>query len=195
MTQDDKPDSMDRKVDALAAMADGEDISQQGFNAVQDDPPAGESDAEAAFVAQSAPPADESDAVAAFAAQSAPATPPATVPVVGSAAVSGARRARASTLQRQRSRVHAEQFKRMMVPILMVTGIILLILGGIVTFMMKQGDPDLYTGTGLLNDPGFKRIMVITSFPLGAILLIGAWLFRADLKRAEAAAQRENARD
>ena len=184
MAQDEKPDSMDSKVDALAAMADGQDISHQGFNAIEDAPPtaAGESDAAAALAAQTAP-------------AEAPAVIPATAPAAGSAAVSGARKARASTLQRQRSRVHAEQFKRMMVPILVVTGVLLLILGGIVTFMMRQGDADLPAGTGMLNDPGFKRIMVIAAFPLGAILLIGAWLFRADLKRGEAAARRENAKD
>jgi len=180
MAQDDKPESMDSKVDALAAMAGGEDISQEGFNAVEE-PPA---------------PTGESDAAAALAAQTTPAPERAAVPVAGSAAaVSGARKARASTLQKQRARVHAEQFKRMMVPILLVTGILLLLLGGIVTVMMRQVDADMYTGAGLLQDPGFKKIMVITAFPLGAILLIGAWLFRADLKRAEAAARRENAKD
>jgi|GEM_PF-2350776 len=186
MDQDDKPDSMDSKVDALAAMAGGEDISRQGFNAIQDQAPS--------------PVGAESDAAAALAAQATPAAPSDIAPVSavprGSAtAVSGARKARASTLQRQRARVHAEQFKRMMVPILLVTGILLLVLGGIVAYMMRQGDADLYTGTGILHDPGFKKIMVITSFPLGAILMIGAWIFRADLKRAEAAARRENAKD
>lgn len=179
MAQDEKPDSMDSKVDALAAMAGGEDISQRGFNAVEESAPAGESDAAAALAAQTSP---------------APAQAP--VPVAGSAtAASGARKARASAMQKQRARVHAEQFKRMMVPILLVTGILLLLLGGIVAYMMRQGDPDMYTGTGILNDPGFKKIMVMTSFPIGAILLVGAWMFRADLKRGEAAARRENEKD
>ena len=175
MAQDDKPDSLDNKIDALAAMADGQDISQQGFNAIEGAPPAGESDAAVTLAAQAAP---------------------AAVPANGSAAVSGARKTRASTLQRQRARVHAEQFKRMMVPILLVTGILLLILGGIVAVMMRQTDPTMVIDDGtLLNNPMFKRVMVITAFPLGAILLVGAWLFRADLKRAEAAAQRESAKD
>ena len=179
MDQDDKPKSMDSKIDALAAMAGGQDISQDGFNAVEETPaPTGESDAATALAAQTIP------------------APARAAPVAGSAAaVSGARKARASTLQKQRARVHAEQFKRMMVPILVVTGILLLALGGIVTVMMRQVDADMYTGAGLLQDPGFKRIMVFTAFPLGAILLIGAWLFRADLKRAEATARRENEKD
>jgi hypothetical protein len=180
MAQDEKPDSMDSKVDALAAMAGGEDISQKGFNAVEESAPAG-----------------ESDAAAALAAQTSPAPVQAAAPAVGStsAAVSGARKARASAMQKQRARVHAEQFKRMMVPILLVTGLLLLLLGGIVAYMMRQADPDMYTGTGILNDPGFKKIMVMTSFPIGAILLVGAWMFRADLKRGEAAARRENEKD
>ena len=174
MDQDEKPDSMNNKVDALAAMAGGEDISHQGFNAIEESS-AGESDAAATLAAQA---------------------PSAAPPVVGSASMSGARKARASTLQRQRARVHAEQFKRMMVPILLVTGILLLILGGIVAVMMRQTDPTMVIDDGtLLNNPMFKRVMVITAFPLGAILLVGAWLFRADLKRAEAAAQRESAKD
>jgi hypothetical protein len=176
MAQDDKPDSMDSKVDALAAMADGQDISREGFNAIED----------------VAPPAGESSAAATLASQAAPASTAA--PAARNAAGAGAsRKARASALQRQRARVHAEQFKRMMVPILLVTGVLLLLLGGIVMVMMRQVDPEMYTGEGLFNNPRFKQIMVITAFPLGAILLIGAWLFRADLKRAEAAAKGENA--
>ena len=179
MAQDDKPDSMDSKVDALAAMAGGEDISHEGFNAVEASPPA---------------PAGESDAAAALAAQATPAATPAAIPSTGIAAVSGARKVRASALQRQRSRVHAEQFKRMMVPILVITGILLLVLGGIVAVMMRQDDLG-YTPPGMFNDPVFKRIMVITAFPLGAILLVGAWLFRMDLKRGEAVLRREIEKD
>jgi len=76
-----------------------------------------------------------------------------------------------------------------------VTGVLLLALGGIMMFMMGQGDAYEYTGVGMLHDPGFKRIMVIAAFPLGAILLVGAWLFRADLKRGEAAMRREIEKD
>ena len=179
MAQDEKPDSLDSKVDALAAMAGGQDISHEGFNAIEAAPlPTGESDAAAALVAQATQAAAQ-----------------AAVPSSGTAAVSGARKVRASALQKQRSRVHAEQFKRMMVPILVVTGVLLLALGGIMMFMMRQGDAYDYTGAGMLHDPGFKRIMVIAAFPLGAILLVGAWLFRADLKRGEAAMRREIEKD
>ena len=176
MDQDDKPKSMDSKIDALAAMAAGQDISHNGFNAVEEVPDeSGQSDAATALASQ----AGSAEAV----------------PVISTAALSGARKSRASALQKQRSQVHAEQFKRMMVPILLVTGILLLLLGGIVMFMMREAPVDAYTGSGLLNDPGLKRIMVITSFPLGAILMVGAWLFRADIKRGEATARRENTED
>ncbi|MDP6633440.1 MAG: hypothetical protein QGG42_00905 [Phycisphaerae bacterium] len=181
MAQDDKPDSMDNKIDALAAMAGGKDIAHEGFNAVEEVPDSDET--------------GQSDAAAALVAQSSAAEAQSAVPVVSSGAVSRARRARANTLQKQRARVHAEQFKRMMVPILLITGVLLLFLGGIVAFMMRGSSADAYTGSGMLNNPTLKRIMVITSFPLGAILLVGAWFFRADIKRGEAAARRENARD
>jgi hypothetical protein len=188
MAQDDKPESMDNKVDALAAMAGGQDISHEGFNAVEEVPDeTGQSDAAAALAAQVDP-----DSQAAS-----PASPDAgasTTPVIKTTAVSGARKSRANTLQKQRSQVHAEQFKRMMVPILMITGILLVLLGAIVMFMVK-GAPAGYSGTGLLNSPRLKQIMVVTSFPLGAILMVGAWLFRADIKRGEAAARREFAKN
>ena len=175
MDQDDKPKSMDSKVDALAAMAAGQDISHNGFNAVEEVPDEN----------------GESDAAAALASQTDPAE---VVPVISTATLSGARKSRASALQKQRSQVHAEQFKRMMVPILLVTGILLLFLGGVVMFMMREA-ADTYSGAGMLNNPVLKRVMVITSFPLGAILMVGAWLFRADVKRGEASARRANAKD
>jgi hypothetical protein len=178
MAQDDKPESMDNKVDALAAMAGGQDISHDGFNAVEEvRDETGQSDAAAALAAQVDPDS-----------QAAPPASPA--PAIKTTAVSGVRRSRANALQKQQSQVHAEQFKRMMVPILMITGILLVLLGAIVMFMVK-GEPAGYTGTGLLNNSSLKRIMVITSFPLGAILMVGAWLFRADIKRGEGAARRE----
>ena len=181
MAQDDKPESMDSKVDALAAMAGGQDIAHNGFNAVEDVPvETGASDAAADLIAQTA------------SSSSSPSSP--SVPVISTAAVSGARKSRANAMQKQRAQVHAEQFKRMMVPILLVTGILLLFLGGVVMFMMR-GATDAYTGAGMLNNPALKRIMVITSFPLGAILMVGAWLFRADVKRGEASARRANAKD
>ncbi|MDP6545683.1 MAG: hypothetical protein QGH60_16995 [Phycisphaerae bacterium] len=181
MAQDEKPDSLDNKVDALAAMAGGEDISHQGFNAIEE-PPA---------------PSGKSDAAAALAAQTTATATPAAVPGAGSGgtAASGARKARASAMQRQRTRVHAEQFKRMMVPILLVTGILLMILGGIVGVMMRKAGPSPYHDTGGFDGVSFKKIMVIASFVIGAILLIGAWMFGADIKRGEAAARRENERD
>ena len=161
MAQDDKPDSMDNKVDALAAMAGGEDLSRQGFNAVEQAPP--------------------------------PATATPVASGSGTSSASGARKSRASALQRQRSRVHAEQFKRMMVPILVVTGALLMVLGGIVGYMMRPGGPlTPLPGDEMVADMGFKKIMVGASFVIGAILLVGAWMFRMDLKRAEAADQREN---
>jgi len=178
MAENDNDTPMD-KVDALAAMAEGKDISKQGFNAPEHIPD-GDADSENAAAAVLA------------AAQAASDGAPAPEVTAGGGAAS-ARKSRAVALKRQRQRVHAEQFKRMMVPILLVTGVLLIVLGGIVAFMMTGQEEGMYTGSDMFHDPGLKRIMVITAFPLGAILFIGAWLFRADLKRADKMAQREQA--
>ncbi|MCP4375200.1 MAG: hypothetical protein GY794_03330 [bacterium] len=179
MAQDEKPDSLGNKIDALAAMAGGQDISDDSSSAIEDIPlPEADANAAAALIAQS-PSA---------------AAPQAEAPIMTSEAVSGARRARSNSLQQQRSRVHAEQFKRMMVPILLITGILLLVLGGIVAFMLRPVDPG-YGDSGMLNNQNFRKIMAMAAFPLGAILMLGAWLFRADIKRSEIAAQRENSKN
>jgi len=132
------------KVDALAAMAEGKDIAKKGFNAPERD--AGDdvkgANAPAAVLA---------------AAQAASAAPSPT-----GGAEPSPRKARAMALRRQQQRVHAEQFKRMMVPILIVTGILLMILGAIVAVMMRTQDPTTYTGSGTFHDPNLKKIMVIT---------------------------------
>jgi hypothetical protein len=173
MAQDEKPDSLGSKVDALAAMADGQDISDNGSSAIENVPS----------------PETDGNAAAALIAQSQPADTQAAVPAMNSEAVSGARRARANTLQKQSSRVHAEQFKRMMVPILAITGILLILLGSIVAFTLKHTDSG-YSTPGMINDPNFRLIMTMAAFVVGAVLLLGAWLFRKDLQRSEIAGQR-----
>ena len=96
-------------------------------------------------------------------------------------------------MQRNQARANAQQFKRMMVPILLITGLLLLFLGAVVMYLMRDV-PD--TGTGsFLHNPKIRRIMVITSFVLGPILMGGAWMFRSDVKRSELAARIANARD
>jgi len=52
-----------------------------------------------------------------------------------------ARKARAASLQRRTQHVHAEQFKRMMIPLLLVTGIMLLVLGITVATMISGSKP------------------------------------------------------
>jgi len=94
-----------------------------------------------------------------------------------------ARKARASALKKQSRHVHAEQFKRIMVPMLTVTGILLLVLGSVVA-AMNRGEQLPSGGQGFLYERTVQKALVIAAFPLGAILLVGAWFFRTDLKRA-----------
>ncbi len=187
MSQDDQ----DKKIDALAAMAGGQDIARDGFNAVEhipdpdEDHPSKAAEALAAQTGQNAPSA-LSDVPAA-----APTAPQAIAP--SASRTSGARKSRAAAMQKYQARANAQQFKRMMVPILLITGLLLLFLGAVVLYLMRDV-PD--TGTGsFLHNPKIRRIMVITSFVLGPILMGGAWMFRSDVKRSEAAARIANARD
>jgi len=207
MAQDDKPDTVDKKIDALAAMAGGRDIAHEGFNApeiVADSDQDRPSNAASALAAQTASieanlqPVDLSgdaptpNAAPAFGAAPTPGAAP-----TSSAAVSGARKSRANALQRQRSQSNGEQFKRMMIPILLITGILLIVLGGLVLFLMQKAPVDPYAdpATGLLNNTTLKKIMVIASFPIGGILIIGAWLFHAEIKRGQAAIKKANAKN
>ena len=61
------------------------------------------------------------------------------------------------------------QLKAMMVPLLLVSGILLFLLGGAAAFFTD----DRTTMT---------KIAIFASFPLGAILLVGAWMFHHDVK-------------
>ena len=145
-------------VDALAALAGGQEAPSADQQAQVD--PQGQGTVETAdvfLVQQSGLPSPEEDA---------------------------ARKARASALRKQSHRVHAEQFKRLMVPLLTVTGVVLLILGLVVASRIGGQQPPS-TGRGFLYDRNVQKVLVIAAFPLGAILLAGAWLFRMDLKRAD----------
>ncbi len=90
------------------------------------------------------------------------------------------RRARAATLANQKGRVHTHQFKRTMIPLLIAVGVLLFILGGVVAAILPSGKGTSTEDAGLLM--GAARWAVVAAFPLGAILLFGAWLFHRETK-------------
>ncbi len=87
-----------------------------------------------------------------------------------------ARKARVDKLARRGRLVQSRHFKRMMIPLLVVVGIMLFVVGVI---CLKLG----------LNEASRQvenfKWLALAAFPLGAILLLGAWLFHRDVKRAD----------
>jgi len=86
-----------------------------------------------------------------------------------------ARRERTAALEHQSRSVHAKQFKQTMIPLLVVVGLMLFVLGAVTGYLVVKGT---------IAKP-LAKWAAIGAFPVGAILLLGAWLFRLDLKAAE----------
>ena len=89
---------------------------------------------------------------------------------------------------RHRSRAaHADQFKRTMIPLLVVVGGLLLALSVVtLALMVSTADRDefhMQTETSALSIHG--RWAVPLAVPLGVILLAAAWLFHRDLRRGQ----------
>ena len=173
----------DRSADALAAMADGQEIGPK-------------SDQKPGTSEPTIPWQDISDADK----KKTLAERSEALQAAGSASASpvdaATRKARAASLQRRTQHVYAEQFKRMMVPLLLVTGIMLLILGIVVASIISGSKPLAHgEKVGLLENPGVQKTLVVLAFPLAATLLAGAWFFREELKRADKASQRPEKKD
>jgi hypothetical protein len=110
------------------------------------------------------------------------------VAAASSAAMPTIQPQRATRLQANVRRSHSQAYKRMMIPLLIVVGMILIGISALTLVMLMGGasdDPDSIAaeGTGLAE---YGKFFVLAALPLGAILLMGAWLFYLDLKRSEA---------
>lgn len=151
-------------VDALAAMADGEDLTSS--QAITEQPQTEEADV-----------------------QTSGGEPVSTVsPAPGASA---ARKTQAVSAQKRGRQAHGVQFRKTMVPILLITGLLLFVLGGIVAAMLgDQGVAGDYYYENKMEDPAFQKILVWVAFPLGAMLLAGAWFFHVEAKRAEKGSSR-----
>jgi hypothetical protein len=149
--------------DALAAMADGEDLAPKA-----DEQPDDQLENE------------ERDFAAASAAEGRGVDPADLEGLPVGAEARAARKARAQGYDKQRTSVHALQFKKTMIPLLLVVGVMLFILGGIVAAVVLPGAE----GRGLFSRP-FAIAAVVAAFPLGAILLFGAWFFHRETKQSQ----------
>jgi hypothetical protein len=95
---------------------------------------------------------------------------------------------RATRLQANVRRSHSQAYKRMMIPLLITVGLILIGISALTLVLLLGGpgdDPDSIAaeGSGLAQ---YGKFFILAALPLGAILLMGAWLFYLDVKRAEA---------
>ncbi len=84
--------------------------------------------------------------------------------------------------------VYGQQFKHLMIPLLVIVGAMLLVLGTLTAFRLPSPAEIEHAraigNRSLLFQP-FSKYLVLAAFPLGAILLVGAWMFRRQLKRAK----------
>jgi hypothetical protein len=93
------------------------------------------------------------------------------------------RKAQAARFHRQSMQAHHEQMKRFMIPLLLAVGIMLFVFGAILAAMMPGAGAGKAGSLSMLTKPWAKAV-VFASFPVGAILLLGAWLFHKDVSRS-----------
>ncbi len=93
---------------------------------------------------------------------------------------------RASRLSANSRRAHAHAYKRTMIPLLLVVGF-MLIAFSVLTLMMLMGggadDPDSLAGE-MTYLQAYGKYFVLAALPLGAILLVGAWLFMIEIRKS-----------
>ena len=94
------------------------------------------------------------------------------------------RRARQAVQQQRMAQAHGLQFKKTMIPLLIVVGVILLILsattGIILLFTEEAALQEMDTSMLRRHGPA----LILASCPLALILLCGAWWLHLDIKRA-----------
>lgn len=150
-------------VDALAAMANGADL---------DEPMPGEEvDSPQADDQQEQPPEAAVDFTAA-AASTAPVRP-----------------APARRFEKQGSAVYAHSYKKIMVPLLLVVGVLLVGIGIFCWVFGRTPVVDAYGMTEVYGLGKDKKFYGLISAPLGVILLIGSYVFSMELRRAQAKAK------
>lgn len=85
-----------------------------------------------------------------------------------------ARWARSAVYTRQSAAVNAHTFRKTMIPVLLVVGVLLMVVGGLSFYLSHEG--------GGRGDRLLMLIMVV-SFPLAAVLFFGAWYFHHEVTR------------
>jgi hypothetical protein len=137
-------------------------------------------------------PAAEADPLGALAAMSAQADDAslADIAAASDAAAPSIQPTRALRLQANVRRVHSQAYKRTMIPLLLVVGILLIALSLVTLLALISGPegPDSFVAEGTYLH-AYGKYFILMALPLGAVLLMGAWLFYIDVKRSEAKAR------
>ncbi|MHC4983310.1 MAG: hypothetical protein ACYTF6_09110 [Planctomycetota bacterium] len=146
--------------EALAEMAEGQDLAPPDQQDAQQNHAAGDAPEDLAQLAGSEGP----PAVQAGDLQGLP----------NAAQTMASRRARAAAFERQNRRAQADQFKRLMVPLLLAVGLLLIVLGGVAVALLPSGKSSSLGASA--------KWAVAAAFPLGALLLFAAWFYHRQLK-------------
>lgn len=90
-----------------------------------------------------------------------------------------ARGARGARIAGRQARANVNAYKKMMIPLLLVVGALLILIGMLgVSMLIAAEEADSGTRWHAL-----MTAVALVSFPLGAILLFGAWWFHRDVGR------------
>jgi|GEM_PF-6202118 len=180
---DEQKNRAEQSVDALSAMAEGYDPAAKDEDTMNADPsadtrvglddaPEGEGQAEVddgTFAFADDPDAGEAeDAMASLAAG-----PPSAAPN---------RKARTAAYNRNQQQANAHNFKKTMIPPLLLVGGLLILFSLITTIMLIKAGVAA-EGTTPTRLQAFGPWLIGFSLPMGALLLVGAYLFHADVKR------------
>lgn len=160
--QEDQQTKQDRSIDALAAMADGQNL----WPDAEDKPAA----------PQSVQPIDPPEGGVQPIDLSAMGEQPSPEEIE-------ARKVRAEALRNRTRQAHAHHFRSMMIPMLLVTAVLLLLLATIAAFMLPPPEEAMSNSDNLLGRP-WAKYLIYAAFPLSLILLAGAAIFWQDVRRS-----------
>jgi len=191
--QDNPPEQKKDAWDALEDLAAGKDSGSRPAPSESsglamlagqaDDPRANEEEDPLARLANSEEAVESDEEAAAEDTVDAEAPPFEAVPVAGGAAPVS-RKERDAAYQTRARAATAHHFRKTMIPLLLIVAGLLFILATI-TLVVVDAPPDeeaVFQKTDWLVKYG--RALALVAYPLGVILIGGAWWFRRDIKRA-----------
>jgi len=92
---------------------------------------------------------------------------------------------RTAKLQTNMRRVHTHAYKRTMIPLLLVVGLLLIALSVLTLFLLigQRNDPESLAD-GMTYLQAYGKYFILAALPMGAILLAGAWMFYLDVRKS-----------